>query len=450
MGKIDFKDQAKEIYELIGKKENVKSYTNCMTRLRIMVKDLTEVNITELEKKDYILKIVVVENLVQIVIGPGKVEKVRSEIDVLIGDLGEEVITEEIKEDNKEEKSKKVIIFDFLQNVIMPAIGAIMAIGLTNALVNILKILGAPTDASWFILLKSIGGYGVTIFGVFFALNTAKYYKTNQYLAVALVLFTLNADNMSLITPYGMTLMAGAGGVIGSVLVVMAMSFVEKKIKKIVPPALNLLLVPFITFVISIFITMYLIVPVSVILTKGLMSVFAFAINSNPVVYILFSTLVGAIYPWLVLSGLHMSLMAIAMPIYVATGNTPLVAAAFLGGAAQLGTAYGVYLQNKKDLVVKEAFMAGAPSAFLGVVEPLLYGINLPRFKPLVLASVAAGIGGLLIGLTGLTMTMALPGFIGLVSFETVPQMIAYGFIWLLTAFFGTILVLIFYKGKEK
>lgn len=438
-----------EILKLIGGAENVATHTNCMTRLRVTAKDDEVVDADALTELPYVIRYQFVAGVHQIVIGPGTVNRVRAEFDKLVG-IGEPGV-EDDKHETVEEKSMGQRFTSMMQATMMPSIGALIGVALITALINILGYMGITPDTNAFVnALKVFATFGGTAIGVYASFNLAKYLGGNPYLAMLFGMFIISEVSITQVSVFGTELTSGIGGIVGMLFTAAALSYIQRGITKFIPDSLNLVLVPFLTAIITLAISLYIIIPIAGVITMGLLAAFNFILNGSPIVYVLGCVLLAATYPLLVMSGLHMALFIVVMPIFFETGQMPLIAAAFLGGAAQLGTATGVFVKEKdKDPQIKEIYIAGAPAAVLGIIEPLMYGINVPKAKPLMLALVAAGIGGLAIGLSGMQMGYALAGLIGALSFETVPQMVLYAAIWIGTAAVGFALTTVFYKSKK-
>lgn len=448
MKNVSDKQMATEILELLGGKENVLSHTNCMTRLRVTVKDNELVNAEKLESLPYVIKYQLVSGVHQVVIGVGVVNRVRSEFDKLTDSKGTEEVDENI---DVREKSIFGRFISMMQATMMPLIGAIIAAALISAVVNIFAIFGITTETNELVnAMKLFSTVGISAIGAMAAFNLAKYLGGNPYLALLFGVFLYSEVSITNVTVFGTNLTTGIGGIIGIFLMTATLCFVEKKITKLIPDSLKLVIVPLVVAIITLIVTLYVIVPISGVLTTFLVKMFNLFVNGSTLVYIIGCIVLAASYPLLVMSGLHMALFIIIMPIFIETGYMPLIAAAFLGGAAQLGTATAVFIKEKNNTQIREIYLAGAPSAILGVIEPLMYGINVPKLKPLIAALIAAGCGGFAIGITGLQMNYGLAGLIGMVSFDTVPQMLTYGAIWIGTSVIGFIICSIIYKSELK
>lgn len=439
----DYQKISQEIIEQFGGIQNIESYTNCMTRLHVCPLDQSLINLETLKKIDSVIDVVVIQGVYQVILGPGIVQTVRKEVDILFD------ITKKSNPKNSKDPLSKHFI-KMMQAIIMPAIGTLIAIALINSIINICKIAGVdPVDHFILNALAILGTVGTMALGLLFAVNTAKFFKGNMYITILLAVFLIN-PGIDQISIFGFILQPGIGGAIAMILLGVIVSFTERAITSYIPNALKLIVTPLLTMLISLLILLFIIIPISTVLTIILIQIFTFIVDSSPITFIIGSALLAAAYPFLVLSGLHVSIFFVLIPIYMETGSMPLIASAFLGGAAQIGTATAVYYKERKyNHQIKEIWVSGVTVGFLGVIEPLMYGINLPRFKPLVIASAVAFFGGIAVALCNLTMGYALSGLLGVLSFSTLSDMIMYGIIWLSMVFFGFIACMIFYKPNK-
>lgn len=449
MAAKNYYKMASEILSLVGGKENVLSHTNCVTRLRITVSDAEIVNVDELSALPYVLKVQLVAGIYQIVLGPGVVDSVRKEFNKIVGNTGDVKIDEKVEGDNVK-KSLGQSFVAMMQAIIMPTLPALLAAALVLAFLNVLKLLGIPADSNmYFLSLSVFGGVAMKSLGVLFAINTARYFGGNMYLSAFFAMLIVSENSIASLELFGEPLKQGVGGIIGIVLMAIALSYIEKALTKVVPKTLYMLVVPFVTALITMALLLVLIIPVSDFLTSGLVSMFTFLSNGSAITMVIGSVLIAGLWPALVLSGLHQSILAVLLVIYNETGHTPFVAAAWLGGAAQIGTAIAIYiLFRKTDKSLKEIITAGVPAGSVGVIEPLMYGINLPRVRPFFIAMCCAAVGGLIIGLTGIQQQYGLSGIVGMLSFDTFGQSLTYGIVWVGTVIFSCVVCLISYKVK--
>lgn len=443
-----YKQMATEILELVGGKENIASFTNCMTRLRVTVVNNEQVNVEKIEELEYVIQYQFVAGVHQIVLGPGIVQKVATEFGVVSQIASSEVINENLDQKVKESMGQRFI--KLMQATMMPSIGALMGVALLNAVVTVLKISGVDVATNEFLNAVSVfATVGQSVLVVLMSINMAKYLQGNIYIAALFSIF-LTSPTIADVTLFGQSLVAGVGGIIAALLTTALICFIEKQLKKVIPNAIQLFGVSVLTMLITLLILMYVIIPVSSVLTLGLVQIVTQIVSGNKIVFVLGCIIIGASYPYLVMTGMHMGIFIVLMPIFLETGQMPLIAAAFLGGAAQLGAATAVYAKERDDKKIRAIWEGGAPTAILGVIEPLMYGINLPRVKPLLAASIAAGIGGMFIGLLDLNMGYGMPGLLGVLSFDELWEMASYGAIWIGSVVLGFIICSVIYKKPVK
>ncbi len=149
---------AKVIVNLVGGKDNVIKAANCMTRLRLTIKDINKVKMNELKNTDGVLGVVEANNYLQVVLGPGKAKKVT---DICVEELGlprDGVVTDDwkdnkqaIKDNQKQSKFKKVV--NTIANIFIPLIPAIIAAGIFNGLGSLISTLQGqgtlPAEGFW-------------------------------------------------------------------------------------------------------------------------------------------------------------------------------------------------------------------------------------------------------------------------------------------------------------
>lgn len=449
MAAKNYYKMAKEILEFVGGKENVLTHTNCVTRLRITTKDDERVDVEKLEALSYVLRVQKVAGVYQVVLGPGVVDSVRKEFNKIVGNSGEEKISGVVNEDDVKKTLGQNFV-EMMQAIIMPTLPALLAAALVLAILNVLSIAGIESDSNVYLQALSVfGSVSMKSLGVLFAINAAKFFGGNMYLSAFFAMFLVSENSISTITLFGNPLEQGVGGIIGIVLMAVFLSYVEKAVTKIVPKTVYLLLVPLITALITMAGLLVFIIPISDFLTTQLVDLFTYLSNGSQAMNVIGSVLIAGLWPVLVLSGLHQSILAVLLVIYNETGHEPFVAAAWLGGAAQIGTSLGVYLKfRKEDKNLKEVIAAGVPAGAVGVIEPLMYGVNLPRVRPFFIAMGCAAVGGFFMGMTQIQQQYGLSGIVGMLSFDTVAQSLTYGVIWIGTLILGCVVCYISYSIK--
>lgn len=469
---------ASKILSLVGGKENVATATNCMTRLRLRVIDLEKVNEAELGKTDGVMGVVMDTNL-QIIVGPGKAQKIK---DIFVTDLD---VTELGKEDKKEvqdweanKAAKKSEIkqtpikklLKTIANIFIPLLPAIIAAGLFNGFASLIGQLGTQgvitTDTGFWFLLQQvfslIGTAFLTYFAIFTGINAAKQFGATEALGGMIGAMTISPIIVTLSTyfslynekePLSSILTTGKGGIIGVIFGVWVLSIIEKKLRKIIPDTLDLILTPFIALLLSAVVLVAVIMPLAGFASDGLVYVLTLLIDStNPVLQVISGFVLSALFLPMVLLGLHHGLIPLYAIQLQATGSVSLFPVLAMAGAGQVGAAVAIYFKAKKvgnERMIK--VISGAlPAGLLGVGEPLIYGVTLPLGKPFITAGIGAGFGGAFVMLMGVSATAWGPS--GLVA---IPMMLGfasmfYFFIGLVISYIGGFIITsIFVKPEE-
>lgn len=415
---------AQKIVELIGGKDNVLKVANCMTRLRVTLKDESKVNSEELKKTVGILGIVQDGSYIQIVLGPGKAKKVadicieelKLPKDTLVaGDWKENKAT--IKGTQKENKFKKAI--NVIANIFIPLIPAIIAAGIFNGLTSLITTLQGqgtlPAEGFWQVtqlMFSLIGGAFLGYFAIYTGINSAKQFGATEALGGMIGAISIGSNIVAISQTFGLydeavplnsILTTGKGGIIGVIMGVYILAKIEKAIRKRMPDVLELILTPLLSLLITAILFVFIIMPLAGFISDGLVALLSIIINSsNPVVSVISGYILAALFLPMVLLGLHHGLIPIYAVQLEAMGGVSLFPVLAMAGAGQVGAAIAIYLiaRRVKNERLKQVIVGALPAGFLGVGEPLIYGVTLPMFKPFITAGLGAGFGGAYVMLT--------------------------------------------------
>ena len=415
---------AQKIVELIGGKDNILKVANCMTRLRVTLKDESKVNSDELKKTVGILGIVQDGSYIQIVLGPGKAKKVadicieelKLPKDTLVaGDWKENKAT--IKGTQKENKFKKAI--NVIANIFIPLIPAIIAAGIFNGLASLITTLQGqgtlPAEGFWQVtqlMFSLIGGAFLGYFAIYTGINSAKQFGATEALGGMIGAISIGSNIVAISQTFGLydeavplnsILTTGKGGIIGVIMGVYILAKIEKAIRKRMPDVLELILTPLLSLLITAILFVFIIMPLAGFISDGLVALLSIIINSsNPVVSVISGYILAALFLPMVLLGLHHGLIPIYAVQLEAMGGVSLFPVLAMAGAGQVGAAIAIYLiaRRVKNERLKQVIVGALPAGFLGVGEPLIYGVTLPMFKPFITAGLGAGFGGAYVMLT--------------------------------------------------
>lgn len=411
MAKADYTQLAKEVVAAVGGKENIVIVTNCMTRLRFVLKD------DSIPDKDKVAGIKGVKGVMnqggqyQVIIGTHVsevVKDVRREAQI----SGEGSIN---KEDMKLIKKDSLWnrFFKTISGCIMPMLGPMIAGGIIKGILVILVTAGILTKTDGTYLVLYAAGDAILYFmPVIVGFTCGKVFDCNPYVTAVIGAAFLYPDLVSAVSAEGgitfLKIPVAAASYTNTFLPIVLAGFVasklEKLAKKFIPSMLQLMLVP--TFVLAVTVPLSWIVigpvmnTVSSWLSKGVFGIF----GMSPLIG---GALLGAFWQLVVLLGLHAAFIPILMNNLFSQGYDPVNAVLGLTVWALAGVTLGYALKNK-DPEKRGIGFGSLASALCGVTEPAIYSIALPNFKLFVCAWIGGGIsGGILGALGGKMYTMA-------------------------------------------
>jgi len=438
---------AASILQHVGEKENITRIAHCMTRVRVSLRDPGKANINALKQIEGVMGVIEDETL-QIVVGPGVVNKVAAALCELTGlELGE--VIEDETEDIAEQTKAKVKarqqtplkrLLRKIGSIFIPLIPGLVASGIINGIANFAKNAGVDPQTTWLQLLLLIGGGIFASLGVLVGYNTAKEFGGTPVLGAIAGILVFNPA-LADIKLFGEALTPGRGGLFAVLLAAWLMAVIEKRVRLFVPNAVDIIVTPLITVLIVCLFTLVAVQPLAGWLSLAITSGLKVVLDIGGV--IAGAVLAGTFLP-LVMVGLHHGLTPIHMELIQKLGSTPLLPVLAMAGAGQVGAAIAVYVKTKNKRL-RNIIKGALPVGFLGIGEPLLYGVTLPLGRPFVTACFGAAVGGafqavmktaaLGIGVSGLSLIPLIADakyatyFIGLV--------ISYAFGFLFTYWFG-------------
>jgi len=392
---------AKDIFANIGGKENIQRLSHCMTRLRLALKDDSKVNIDTLKKVDGVMG-VIEDDTLQIVVGPGTVNKVAAEMSKVTGlAIGEEAAQDDNdltfsekaarKQANLKEKNKTPIkmLLRRIGSIFIPLIPGLVASGLINGGANFAKNAGVDPTVTWMQILLLLGSGIFMYLAILVGWNTAKEFGGTPVLGAIAGAFLFNPA-LADITIYGEALVVGRGGLFGVIFAAWLMTWVEKRVRSVMHDSIDIIVTPLITVLAVGFFSLYAVVPVAGVLSDGI----TFGIN---VVLDVGGVVAGAVLAGfflpLVMVGLHHGLTPIHLELINSVGYTALLPILAMAGAGQVGAAIAIFVKTKNKRL-RNIIKGALPVGFLGIGEPLLYGVTLPLGRPFLTACMGAAVGG--------------------------------------------------------
>ncbi|MER6470021.1 PTS transporter subunit EIIC [Streptomyces collinus] len=376
---------------------NVTSVAHCMTRLRLGVADPAAVDAEALRALPGVLGVVTDGAGLQIVLGPGVVEEVTAHTEALVREAGAAARPAGpdggVDEPGTRREATPVkALLRRVANVFVPLIPALIGCGVLAGLNGLLLnagLLPALTPA-----LTAVASGFMALIAVFVGHNTAKEFGGTPVLGGAVAAVVVY-PGVAKVTAFGVHLVPGQGGVLGALAAALLATRVEKWCRGRVPGALDVLLTPTVTVLVSGLVTLY-----------GLMyaaGVVAAAIGAAAD-WLLATTgpaaglVLGGLFLPLVMLGLHQALIPIHTTLIAQQGYTVLLPLLAMAGAGQVGAALAVYVRLRHDVSLRTTIRSALPAGLLGVGEPLIYGVSLPLGRPFVTACAGGAAGGAFVG----------------------------------------------------
>ena len=398
-GTITNESVAKRLVELVGGKENIKAVENCMTRCRLELVDPTKADIEAIKNAEGTLGVVEAKGQLQVIYGPGKVNKITEEVKKIVGTrvvIGDEAVKATKARLQEKNNTKFKNILKKLGNIFIPMIPLFVACGLVLAVNNIAGVYFGDaykaTNAAQIIGL--IGNSVFSILSILVGVNAAKEFGSQMPMLGGALGGVLTSSTLANITLFGKELTPGRGGIISVILVVALAVFVEKQCRKFVPDVLDLFVTPLVTLTVSVLAALFVLQPIGGAISDGMGILVANTIASeNIFVSVLSGAISGGLFLPLVMTGMHQALTPIHADLIATVGYTILLPALAAAGMAQVGATLAVVKKTKNQRLKKTA-KNGLVPGILGIGEPLIYGVTLPLGKPFLGACLGAAVGG--------------------------------------------------------
>lgn len=410
---------AKEIIEKVGGASNISAVAHCMTRLRFNLKDDSKVNLETVKAIDGVVGAVNKGGQFQVIIGT-HVSKVFDAIQA-VGNFDQSS-----SDEPEEKKSVASQILDAIAGTFSPIIPAIAGSGMIKALLAVLTTFNwLSTDSQTYYILNFVSDATFYFLPFLLAFSASKKFKCSPYVAAALAGILLH-PNLGALAELGnpvqyfglpVTLATYSSSVIPIILIVWVQSYVEKYAKKYSPNSVEIFLAPMITMLVMSILALVVLGPIGAIAGDYLAQGFTFLDEKASW---LVPTIIGALCPLLVMTGMHYSLVPICLAQLATLGYDSFLSPGMMVSNIAQGVAAAVVAFKAKDQNMKSIAASSAITGVMGITEPALYGVNLPLKTPLYSAMIGGGCAGLYAGITGIRAfassspgLAALPVFIG-------------------------------------
>ena len=456
---MDYRKAAQEVYDNIGGRANIVSAAHCATRLRLVIADNEKCDKDAVENIDGVKGVFFASGQLQIIFGTGTVNKVYEEFVQIAGITG--ASKEEVKQAAGAKASFWKRAIKTLGDVFVPIIPAIVASGLLMGLLEgLCNVWPQMAQSGTYTIIHLFSNAAFTFLPILVAVSAARVFGGNQFLGAVIGMIMIHPDLLnawsvasadSIPTAevwfglYEINLTGYQGHVIPVVIAVWFMSMLEKRLHKLVPEIIDLFVTPLVTVLVTGYLTLTIFGPIFSWIENGVLAGMQWLITLP---FGIGAALCGAAYAPTVVAGVHHMYNALEAGLLSGTGlNTwmPIATAANVAqGAAALALA--VKTRNKKT---KALALPASLSAFLGITEPAIFGVNIRYMKPFAAGIIGGACGALIAGWTGIGATAY--GVTGLFGYLiTTSYTLQYTLVIVVSVAVAFLLSWILYRDEEK
>ncbi|HEM6526400.1 TPA: PTS glucose transporter subunit IIA [Streptococcus suis] len=413
---MKYKNTALAILGAVGGEKNVLRATHCVTRLRLELKDENIVSDERVKSISGVIGIMKKNGQYQIILG-NDVANYYKEFTAL-GKFDSDSV-QQLKKANVLEQ-----VIEYIAGSMTPLIPAMLGGGMIKVLVIVLPMLGLlKADSQSISFLAFFGDAPYHFMPIFLAYSASQKLKVTPALAMSVAGILLHPNFVQMVSSGDPLHFLGApvtpasygSSVIPILIMVWLMKYIEAVFNKVTPAVTKSFLQPTLVLLVSGFIALVLVGPLGVIVGEGLSQLVE---QMHGVAGWLTLAVLGAIMPFIVMTGMHWAFAPIFLAASIATPDVLILPAMLGSNLAQGAASIAVAFKSKNSNTKQIAFAAGFSALFAGVTEPALYGVTLKYKKPLYAAMIGGGLAGLFVGLTGVKAYLfAVPSLIALPQF---------------------------------
>jgi PTS system sucrose-specific IIC component len=407
---MDYRKTAQDILDHVGGSKNIASAAHCATRLRLVIADNKKVSKEALENVDGVKGDFEASGQLQIILGTGTVNKVFAEFIDIAG------ITASSKAEAKEAAAEKQNWFmraiKLLGDIFVPIIPAIVASGFLMGIMNSLDFMNSNgflhinTHSSIYVFANLFSNIAYTFLQILIAFSAAKAFGANQYLGavIGMIMIHPSLQNAYTVATEGVQqtqsvffglfkidMVGYQGHVIPVIIAVWILAVIEKKLHKIVPEVLDLFVTPLVSVFVTGYLTLSIVGPIFVWAENAILGAIQWMLTLPLGIG---SLIMGGLYAPTVVTGIHQMYTAIDIGQLAKYGVTYWLPLASAANVAQGAAALAVGIKSK-DKKIKSLALPSSLSAFMGITEPAIFGVNLRFFKPFIAGCIGGGCGAL-------------------------------------------------------
>lgn len=422
MAKKDYEKIAAGIIAACGGEVNIANVSHCMTRLRVQLLDSSKLDKESAKSVEGVLNLIEQNGEFQFVIGqdvPSLYEEFQKNPNIKAS--GEVVDEAALKEDASAQKGSVVnAILSFIGGTFSPVIPVLVAGGLTGAVLALLTTFaGISTESGTYTILYALNQAAFYFLPIFIGFSAATRLKSNGYLGAflgAVLLYnTINGAEGLDFVGIPVAQVAYNSTVFPVILGTLFMSVVYKFLQRHIPTFLKTIVVPLLTMLITVPVTLIVLGPLGGWVGTGLANGVYAIYQAAPMVAV---AIIGLATPWLVFFGMNNALYPIVFALLAEVGSDPLVCTGMAAANVAVGGACLAAALIAKDANEKSVGIGAGLTALCGITEPGVYGVLFTKRFPLVGAMIGGAIGGFIGGLFGMTQyVISTPGFISFAAY---------------------------------
>ncbi|MGN0356922.1 MAG: beta-glucoside-specific PTS transporter subunit IIABC [Blautia sp.] len=410
---------AAKIVANVGGEENIAVFTHCATRLRFNLKDNNKAKLDVLKNLEGVLTAQMKNGQLQVVIGA----KVNAVFEAVSSQIH---ITEGAPEPTGKSKGRISAVIETISGIFAPTLPVLIGCGMFKAIVSLITNLGLVSGESGLIIVMSmIGDLIFYFFPFFLAVSAAEKFRVSKYMAIALAAAYMYPTIMNGAAETGMTSLSFLGlpilyvnyksTVIPIILSVWVLSLIYKRIDKLVPDMLKILLTSMIVLFIMVPLELIVLGPIGSYAGTYIAKFMDWFYNVGGFAA---AALLGGTRSLLTMMGMHYALAPLQIQQIAETGVSTLLVSALTANFAQGGAALGACLAIK-DKSMKSVAGSAALSAVLGITEPAMYGVNLKYKRPFAFAMVSSAIAAAFLSFFHAgAMAYAPPGLFTMITYQ--------------------------------
>lgn len=393
--KIDYVKLAQAIREQVGGDDNISHISHCATRLRLTIHDLANVDMAAIGSLPGVIRVVNASGQLQIVVGP-QVEQLYQAMQ-----QGAAPVAEPVKP-GKDERGVAGKMLATLGAIFTPYIGVLAGIGVIKGLMVLLQTQGWVADDDLLFAMFNALASGVFVFlPLFIAVTAADRFGASRFTALALtaaMVFPLTQPDLPAhfaLFCLSISLKIYGGAVIPAILAVLLLSKVERRLKQWIPEVAALVFVPCLSLLICGFVVFTVIGPLADYVGVGIASGYSWLYQLSPMIS---GALLAGIGQLFVVFGVHWGIIPLALINIQVQGYDTIMAMFMSAVMGQFGAVTGAIF-IARSLRDRQIAISASLSAFFGITEPALYGVNLKYRMLFMFGCIGAALGG---GITGL------------------------------------------------